>query len=127
MLEGLAFVAGWVAIGYIFDLGTTLNRHCVYLLIGIPLTIVFQLVIRKRPLRELWVRGGPRLSFRSVLAPVTVVLMIVPVYLLVRDLADTNGAGFVGYDVALFIGALAPGTRHGSSPTPPGVTWRSAS
>ena len=35
--------------------------------------------------------------------------MIVPVYLLVRDLADTNGAGFVGYDVALFIGALGPG------------------
>jgi len=45
MLEGLAFVAGWVAIGYIFDLGKTLNRQCVYLLIGIPLTIVFQLVI----------------------------------------------------------------------------------
>ena len=109
MLEGLAFVAGWVAIGYIFDLGKTLNRQCVYLLIGIPLTIVFQLVIRKRPLRELWVRGGPRSSFRSVLAPVTVVLMIVPVYLLVRDLADTNGAGFVGYDVALFIGALGAG------------------
>src|SRR5947208_2241861 len=82
-----------------FDLGKTLNRQCVYLLIGIPITVVFQLVIRKRPLRELWVRSGPRLSFRSVLAPVTVVLMIVPVYLLVRDLADTNGAGFVGYDL----------------------------
>ena len=109
MVEGLAFVAGWVAIGYAFDLGKTLNRQCVYLLIGIPLTVVFQLAVRKRPLRELWVRDGPRLSVRSVLAPVTVVLMIVPVYLLVRDLADTNGAGFVGYDVVLFVGAIGAG------------------
>ena len=70
---------------------------------------MFQLAIRKRPLRELWVRDGPRLSFRSVLAPVTVVLMIVPVYLLVRDVADTNGAGFVGYDIVLFIGAIGAG------------------
>ena len=69
MLEGLAFVAGWVAIGYAFDLGKTLNRQCVYLLIGIPITVVFQLVIRKRPLRELWVRSGPRLSFRGVSHP----------------------------------------------------------
>jgi membrane protease YdiL (CAAX protease family) len=109
MAEGLAFVAGWVAIGYVFDLGKTLNRQCLYLLIGIPLTVVFQLAIRKRPLRELWVRDGPRLGFRSVLAPVTVVLMIVPVYLLVRDVADTNGAGFVGYDIVLFIGAIGAG------------------
>jgi hypothetical protein len=29
MVEGLAFVAGWVAIGYVFDLGKTLNRQCV--------------------------------------------------------------------------------------------------
>jgi len=58
MLEALAFVAGWVAIGYGFDLGKTLNRQCVYLLIGIPLTVVFQLAIRKRPLRELWVRAS---------------------------------------------------------------------
>jgi len=99
----------------------------VYLLIGIPLTVVFQLAIRKRPLHELWVRDGPRLSFRSVLAPVTVVLMIVPVYLLVRDLADTNGAGFVGYDVVLFVGGIGAGSPRGSSPTRRGATSRSAS
>jgi len=29
MLEGLAFVAGWIAVGYVFDLGKTLNRQCV--------------------------------------------------------------------------------------------------
>jgi membrane protease YdiL (CAAX protease family) len=109
MLEGLAFVAGWIAIGYVFDLGSTFNRQCIYLLIGIPITIVFQLVIRKRPLRELWVRNGPRISVRSILAPVAVVLMVVPVYLLARDLVDTNGAGFVGYDLVLFVGAIGGG------------------
>jgi hypothetical protein len=35
--------------------------------------------------------------------------MIVPVYLLVRDIADTNGAGFVGYDLVLFVGAIGAG------------------
>ena len=109
MAEAVTFVAGWVAIGYVFDLGSTFNRQCVYLLIGIPITIVFQLVIRKRPLRDLWVRNGPRISVRSILAPVAVVLMVVPVYLLVRDVADTNGAGFVAYDLVLLVGAIGGG------------------
>jgi membrane protease YdiL (CAAX protease family) len=109
MAEAVTFVAGWVAIGYVFDLGRTFNRQCVYLLIGIPITIVFQLVIRKQPLRELWVRNGPRISVRSILAPVAVVLMVVPVYLLARDLVDTNGAGFVAYDLVLLVGAIGGG------------------
>ncbi len=37
-----------------------------YLLFGIPLTAGFQLFVHKRPIKDLWVRGGPGLSLRSV-------------------------------------------------------------
>lgn len=102
--EGIAFVAVWVAIGLIFDLGETTNRQSFYLVLGIPFTIVFQLFVRRRPLHELWVRDGPRLEWRVVFVPLVVVILVVPMYLLVRDIND--GAGFVLYDLALLVGAV---------------------
>jgi membrane protease YdiL (CAAX protease family) len=105
--EGVAFVVVWVAIGFIFDLGETANRQSIYLVIGIPLTIVFQLFVRRRPLQELWVRNGPKLERRAVFVPLVVVLLVVPVYLFVRDVND--GAGFVLYDLALLVGAVGAG------------------
>ncbi len=51
-----------------------------YLLFGIPLTAGFQLFVRKQPIKDLWVRGGPGLSLRAV----SLKLAIVPfVYLAV--------------------------------------------
>lgn len=50
-----AFVAAWVGLGYLFHLGSE-----AYLLVGIPLTIAFQVLVRRRPVRELLVRrSGP--------------------------------------------------------------------
>jgi hypothetical protein len=105
--EGVGFVVVWVAIGLIFKLGDSLNRQCFYLLLGIPITIVFQLFVRRRPLRELWVRNGPKLEARTLFAPAVIILLVVPVYLLVRDVDE--GAGFVLYDLALLIGAVGVG------------------
>lgn len=51
---GVLFVAVWVAIGLV-----TRVEPDLYLLLGSPLTIAFQLLVACRPLRELWVRGGP--------------------------------------------------------------------
>lgn len=54
-VEVAAFTAVWIGLGIALDLGPN-----TYLLLGIPLTIAFQLGVRRRPLRELWVRdGGP--------------------------------------------------------------------
>jgi hypothetical protein len=89
--EGAAFVVVWVAIGLIFDLGDSINRQSIYLLIGIPLTIVFQLFVRRRPLNELWVRNGPKVETRTVFVPLVIVLLIVPIYLLVRDIDEGPG------------------------------------
>jgi hypothetical protein len=94
----------WVAIGFIFDLGEPANGQSIYLVIGIPLTIVFQLFVRQRPLQELWGSQQPEAGGRAVFVPLVVVLLVVPMYLFVRDVDD--GAGFVLYDLALFVGAV---------------------
>jgi membrane protease YdiL (CAAX protease family) len=105
--ECVAFVVVWVAIGFIFDLGSSLNRQSLYVVIGIPLTIVLQLYVRRRPLQELWVRNGPKVETRTVIVPIVIVLLAVPIYLLVREVDD--GPGFVLYDLALLVGALGVG------------------
>jgi hypothetical protein len=53
LVEGFAFIAAWVGLGYLFP-----GSAEAYLLMGIPLTTVFQVLVRRRPLRELWVREG---------------------------------------------------------------------
>lgn len=53
--EAAVFVAVWVALGYLLPASAE-----GYLLLGIPLTVIFQLLVRRRPLRELWVRGAAR-------------------------------------------------------------------
>jgi membrane protease YdiL (CAAX protease family) len=117
--EGTAFVVVWVAIGFIFDLGESINRQSIYLVIGIPLTIVFQLYVRRRPLNELWVRDGPKVEARTVFLPLVIVLLVVPIYLLVRDIDE--GPGIVLYDLALLAGALGAGyaAKHFTD-----ITWR---
>jgi membrane protease YdiL (CAAX protease family) len=50
-VEAAAFVAVWVALGLLLDLSSN-----GYLLLGVPLTLAFQVGARRRPLRELWVR-----------------------------------------------------------------------
>jgi hypothetical protein len=55
--RGLGFVAAWVGLGYLFPVSAE-----AYLLMGIPLTIAFQVLVRRRPVRELLVRGGPALD-----------------------------------------------------------------
>ena len=76
--EVLAFVAVWMAVGWIFRLDAD-----VYLVIGVPLVVLFQLFIRRQPLRSLWVRDAA--SFRLGLVGVVIagVLILAPGYDLV--------------------------------------------
>src|SRR6478736_4659064 len=56
-VEAVAFILIWIALGAVLPLGPA-----GYLVLGVPLAVVFQLVVRRRPLRELWIRsaGGHR-------------------------------------------------------------------
>ena len=55
LAQAAAFVAIWMAIGWVFHLDV--NR---YLLIGVPLVAAFQILIRKSPLAALWIRDASR-------------------------------------------------------------------
>jgi hypothetical protein len=54
IVEIILFVALWIGIGSRFRLDAD-----VYLLVGIPLAAFFQLAIRRKPIRALWVRSTP--------------------------------------------------------------------
>ena len=53
VVEGVGFVAVWVGLGCLLPVTTE-----AYLLMGVPLTIAFQLLVRRRPLGELVVRDS---------------------------------------------------------------------
>lgn len=48
-VEAITFVAVWMAAGYLLPISSD-----GYLLLGVPLTVAFQLLVRRRPLRELF-------------------------------------------------------------------------
>lgn len=97
--EAAAFVTGWVMLGFLLHLDAN-----TYLVLGVPLTIAFQLGVRRRPLRELWSRDAIRPRLRTV-AAVAVLLMIVPVFQLV-DVARTGDFGLVAASCLAVLGAV---------------------
>jgi membrane protease YdiL (CAAX protease family) len=86
LVEVAAVVGVWIGIGELVDAGIT-----AYLLIGIPLTAAFQLWVRRRPIRELWVRGTdrPGIVRATAFRLIGLVLVIYPVYALVKVIADS--------------------------------------
>jgi membrane protease YdiL (CAAX protease family) len=81
MLELTVFVAVWIAIGLLLHLNAPR-----YQLVGVPLTVAFQLLVRRRPLRQLWVRDGPpfRLDARAVVLAAALLALGYPAYLLLK-------------------------------------------
>jgi membrane protease YdiL (CAAX protease family) len=72
-LEAIAFVAILIAVGEIFD-----PSIVTYVLLTIPATALFQLLVARRRLEELWIRNGPRLERRTVHLAIALPLAIVP-------------------------------------------------
>jgi membrane protease YdiL (CAAX protease family) len=104
-VEALAFVGVWIAAGVLLDM----SPHT-YLVFGIPLTAGFQLFVRKRPIKDLWVRGGLGLSLRTVSLKLAILLAIVPFVWLVQLLVGAvSGLGVdtILYGLAAIVGAGA--------------------
>jgi hypothetical protein len=74
-IEVLAFVALWMALGWILHLDVNS-----YLLIGLPLVVPFQRFVRQRPLRQLWVRDAAAFRLGLVGIVIAVLLMLAPGY-----------------------------------------------
>jgi hypothetical protein len=59
-----------------------------YLVIGIPLVAGFQLFVRRRPLRDLWVRDGQPVVNRVALQALVVAIAIYPLFSLIKTFTD---------------------------------------
>jgi membrane protease YdiL (CAAX protease family) len=93
-------VGGYIALGFAFRLTAE-----GYLLLGIPITIAFQVLVVRRPLRSLWLRSAPpvTLTARSIVA--VAVVAIAPAFVAIGGLRDGNPV-MVGYGLAAMVGAV---------------------
>jgi membrane protease YdiL (CAAX protease family) len=94
-------IGGYMAAGFALELSAE-----AYLLLGIPITIAFQLVVVRRPIRSLWLRDAPALVFtpRSTLA--ALVIAIAPALVAIDGLRSGH-ASVAGWGVAGMAGAVA--------------------
>ena len=99
-LEGIAFVAIWVATGYLLRLSSN-----AYLLLGIPLTAGFQLLVRRRPLRELFASGTNRFALDRRGVAMAAVLAMTPGYYAAGAFTAGDWTTF-GWYLAAMVGAV---------------------
>jgi membrane protease YdiL (CAAX protease family) len=98
--EAVAFVAVWVAAGYLLPIDAN-----AYLLLGIPLTVGFQVLVRRRPVRELFAAGTTRFRWGRRGLAMAVALALVPAYFARQALAGGDLA-LVGWYLAAVAGAF---------------------
>jgi Type II CAAX prenyl endopeptidase Rce1-like len=104
----LTFVGIWMIVGWWFKLDV--NQ---YLLVGVPLTVLFQLVVRRQPIRALWVRDAPPLRIGPMWLVLTGAVATLPAYALYRWVRPWDGEMIYLLVVAI-LGAPAAGygLRH---------------
>jgi membrane protease YdiL (CAAX protease family) len=104
LVEVTLCVAAWIGIGEAVDAGIN-----TYLLIGIPIVALFQLLVRRRPIKELWVRGGPGIVKWALFRSLWVLIALFPVYSLIVYLVEAPAGWFAGvlYALASLAGAGA--------------------
>jgi membrane protease YdiL (CAAX protease family) len=93
-------IGGHMAFGFAFRLGAE-----AYLLLGIPVTIAFQILVVRRPLRALWLRQAPPMTFTRRSITAIVVMAIAPAVVAATGVRDGDVA-LVGWGLAGMIGAV---------------------
>ena len=101
IVEAVAFVAVWAAAGYLLRLSAN-----GYLLLGVPLTAAFQLLVRRRPLRELFAGNTSRFALSRRGAVMAAVLATVSGYHAMHALAAGDWT-LLGWNLAAVGGAVA--------------------
>jgi membrane protease YdiL (CAAX protease family) len=96
-LEAIGLVAVLIALGEVFDPSIT-----TYVLLTIPATALFQLLVARRRLEDLWVRDGPRLARRTVHLAIALPLAVMP-------LITLAGGDFEADDVIYLLAAVGGG------------------
>ena len=93
-------IGGYMALGFAFRLSAE-----GYLLLGIPITIAFQVLVVRRPLRSLWLRQAPPVAFTPRSIVTMVILAIAPAIVAVGGIRDGDPAA-VGWGLAAMFGAV---------------------
>lgn len=113
LVEVTLCVAAWIGIGAVMNDGGTSEASgrtlSWYLLLGIPIVALFQLYLRRRPIKELWVRSGPGIARRTLFRALWVAIAIFPAYSIVAYLVEAPEGWVAGvvYAVASLVGAGA--------------------
>ena len=104
IVEIILFVALWIGIGLRFRLDAD-----AYLLLGIPLTAFFQLAIRRKPIRALWVRSTPAVCWDRRKLIALLGLLVVPCIGLLHTLRSPSGIDWIraGWFASAVGGAFA--------------------
>ncbi len=94
-LETAAFIFGWMFLGVLLHLGFIYLQSTNYLLqawgylwIGIPLTLYFQLVVRKESLTSIWVRKESKFRLDIFGIVIALCLITVPAQILIKNLTS---------------------------------------
>jgi membrane protease YdiL (CAAX protease family) len=99
--EAVAFVTTWMAAGYLLRLSSN-----GYLLLGIPLTAAFQLLVRRRPLRELFAASTTRFALDRRGIAMAAVLAVTPGIYAAQAFTHFEWTAF-GWYLAAAAGAVA--------------------
>jgi len=93
-------IGGYMALGFAFRLSAD-----GYLLVGIPITVAFQVLVVRQPLRALWLRDTPSMAFtpRSIVA--IIVVAIAPAAIVIRGVRDGDPV-LAAYGLAAMVGAV---------------------
>jgi membrane protease YdiL (CAAX protease family) len=96
----LAFIAIWMGCGWLFPIDAN-----AYLILGLPFTVAFQRLIRRQPLRALWLAEAPAFRLGRKGIAIGVALSLLPAVGLLSSLVDFNGVEFV-FGLGSIVGAF---------------------
>jgi membrane protease YdiL (CAAX protease family) len=92
-------------VGFYIELGFLFHPDPnTYLLLGIPITVLFQIIIARRPMRELWLRHGQPLLFDRWTGAWLLLFLIGPIQAILSG-AKTGNTPVVIYGLAAILGA----------------------
>ncbi|KRE55457.1 CPBP family intramembrane glutamic endopeptidase [Phycicoccus sp. Soil748] len=101
--EAIGFVAVWMSAGFLLHLPSN-----GYLLLGIPLTAAFQLLVRRRPVRELFAAGTARFALTRQGIVIATVLALTPAVCATTAMSSGDWVT-AGWYLAAVGGAVAAG------------------
>jgi hypothetical protein len=102
----LRFLVVTLAVAVYMALGFLLHTDVIqYLLLGIPLLLLFQIGVHRQPLRTMWVRSGPPIRLDPWFFGLWVLFSLVPIYALVMA-AQQGNVELAVYVLVAIIGAF---------------------